>query len=273
MFSLEHSRAFERNQKLETHVSSATLHIIKVGSSSLLKEGEVFYPVFQQIANQCIALRQRGDQFVIVTSGAMAAVRSHSDHNRKRKDLALEGQQIIQDAWQRVFEDCIFLYARDDNLQELPTLVNRARDSGTVIVNGDDSDEESIHSIVRDNDELACFLATELKASHLTYLTDAPGVLDAVGQRFKSLSSLEALTLGKLLDGHGSSMGTGGIASKLACAARAASLGIQVVIDSSASESSVIDAANGNLSGTRIVDDLLTDESLEKRGTVTIENF
>lgn len=98
-----------------------------------------------------------------------------------------------------------------------------------------------------DNDQLAAMVTPLVHADLLVLLTDVPGVLDAEGRTIPTMDADQQLVLRKP---EGVSVGTGGIASKVSAADKAAHAGAHVVIARATEPDVLLRILSGEVVGT-----------------------
>jgi glutamate 5-kinase len=222
--------------------------VVKVGSSSVT-EGTV-----ARLCAEVAAARAEGHTVVVVTSGAISAgwAALHPDGRRQRpadpavlQAVSAVGQHRLMRMWQdgldpfgalagQVLLAPLDFVHRTQYLHARGTLRHLV-DLGVVpVVNENDAvaDEEIRFG---DNDRLAALVAHLVGAQLLVLLTDAPGLLTADPRRDREASLIEEVVeidqeLERLAGGPGSTVGSGGMASKLAAAKIATWSGVRTVI-------------------------------------------
>ncbi|MBF0177975.1 MAG: glutamate 5-kinase [Magnetococcales bacterium] len=226
--------------------------VVKIGSNLLTAGGSTLDQAW--IAARCReveALIQEGRQVVIVTSGAVAAGRPRLNLGRplislrEKQAAAAAGQGFLMRCYEEAFASLgrhvgQILLTRDDVAHRRRYL--NARDTletllqlGLVpIVNENDS---VVVAEIRfgDNDTLAALVAGLIQADLLILLSDVDGLCDA-NPRFdataRRIPLVERVTpeLEALAGGAGTSVGSGGMATKLRAARKAARSGCRTVL-------------------------------------------
>lgn len=246
-----------RQEKAQA-LARARVVVIKVGSAVLTDAQGLSTPVLESLARQMAALRTAPDgherRLVLVSSGAVAAgravLRAHGHSGETsglsaRQAAAAVGQGQLMRAWDEVFRAYDFptsqvLLTRDD-LRARQRFLNARNtfaelmDWGVLpIVN--ENDTVSVSELkFGDNDCLASLLVNLIGAALYINLTSAPGVYAANPQEVPDAGILECvedvagLDLGRMCGGK-TSVGTGGMYSKLQAARRAAQLGVPTLI-------------------------------------------
>ena len=205
-------------------------------------------------ASDAAASTQGSRRLVLVSSGAVAAGRAAlSSRGRAvettglaaRQAAAAVGQGQLMQTWDKVFlphgmPTAQVLLTRDDLrarqrfLNARNTFAELLQWSVLPIVN--ENDTVSISELkFGDNDCLASLLVNLVEADLFINLTSSSGVLAADPQKYPDAPILDhiddvaALDLGQLCGGK-TSVGTGGMYSKLLAARRAAQLGVPTLI-------------------------------------------
>lgn len=225
--------------------------VVKVGSNLIAPGGlrtstRHLLPIARFVADAADA----GREVVIVSSGAVAAGRAvlgaaaGNSSIGVRQALAAIGQPRMFETWARLIDrPCAQVLLARDDLQNRRRFVNAKNtlrallELGSVpIVNENDS--VAVDELrVGDNDNLAAHVAVLVEADLLVILSDVAGVFDAdprtnpSAQLIPRLPRIDEAVLA-LAGGAGSSVGTGGMRTKLEAAMKAAASGIATVIAS-----------------------------------------
>ena len=216
--------------------------VVKVGSSSVTPE------TVSRLCGELAAAHAAGHTIVVVSSGAIAVGWDILDRGTQRPSdpavlqaVSAVGQHRLMRMWQDGFEPHGVLAGqvllapldfvhRTQYLHARGTLRHLAALGVVPVVNENDAvaDEEIRFS---DNDRLAALVAHLVGAQLLVLLTDTPGLLTADPRRDTEASLIEEVVeidqqLERLAGGPGSSVGSGGMASKLAAAITAGRFGM-----------------------------------------------
>lgn len=246
-------------------LAQARLIIIKIGSAVLTDREGLCTPVLENIAAQMAALRAGlgmdevpadgpARRLILVSSAAVAAGRAtlarHGRHFEvvglaARQAAAAVGQGQLMRAWDRAFAPhglptAQVLLTRDD-LRARQRFLN-ARNTFAELLQWDvlpivnENDTVSVAELkFGDNDCLSSLLVNLTGADLFINLTSAPGVLsgnpdeDPGAGVLSCVEDVASLDLGRLCGGK-TSVGTGGMYSKLTAARRAAQLGVPTLI-------------------------------------------
>jgi glutamate 5-kinase len=235
-------------------VARARRLVVKVGSSSLTDVGGGALDEQRLIALVDVLAKRRltGQQVVLVSSGAIAAGIAPLGLTRRPWDLATQqaaasvGQGALVAAYQRAFGahgltvGQVLLTADDVTRRSHYTNARRTLDRllelGIVpIVN--ENDTVATHEIrFGDNDRLASLVAHLVNADGLVLLTDVDALYDGPPSRPGTKrvptvvggAGLDAIAIG----GTGSSVGSGGMVTKVEAASIANAAGITTVLTS-----------------------------------------
>lgn len=220
--------------------------VIKVGTSLIAPGGQIDVNLLRGVVDQLDLGR---NEYLIVTSGAIAAGMSSLSLGKRPTDVprmqacAAIGQSRLMHTYERLFfgkkvvaqlllsSDDFTSPARYRNLQN--ALAQLLKLGVVPIINENDSvSVRELEGAFGDNDELSSLLATAVKADWLLLLTNVDGFLIANGRKKSRLqkvirrvtAALEAQCSGT------SSLGRGGMLSKLRAAKLASEAGVHVAI-------------------------------------------
>ena len=248
--------------------------VVKIGSSSLTNNnGEIDQQKFQDHIHAIAKLKQAGHDVLIVSSGAVATgfkklgYRSRPVALKGKQAAAAVGQSLLIQSYIEQFSTygmvpAQILLTRTDfsnkeryknAYQTLSELIDRGI---LPIIN--ENDTVSVEELTfGDNDMLSALVSGLVHADQLIILTDINGLYTDNPNRnpeAKKFDYLEDVT-DELLDmagGAGSSVGTGGMKSKLYAAKTALSLGVKVFIGKGKGEMKLLEILKGEGDGTYI---------------------
>ncbi|HEY2661011.1 MAG TPA: glutamate 5-kinase [Caulobacteraceae bacterium] len=238
-----------------TSLATARRIVVKVGSALLIdpRTADADRAWLASLAADAARLKARGQQLLIVSSGAVALGRKRLGLTRRRLDLpqkqaaAAAGQSLLMHAWEEAFapHDIIaaqVLLTRDDTETRRRWLNARATvetllSLGVVpVVNENDTvvTEEIRYG---DNDRLAARVAQMIGADLLVLLSDVDGLYtadprgDPTAQHIPVVSEMSA-EIDAMAGGANATagVGTGGMATKLMAARIAAGAGCATLI-------------------------------------------
>jgi len=239
----------------EKMLSSAHTIVVKVGSAVLTAPEGLRLSVLYNLVEQLARLASSGRRVCLVSSGAVAAGRtalagrnSSADGLSGKQALAAIGQGRLMREYEHAFASqglvCAQVLLTRDDLRSRTRFLNARNtfmqllDWGVVpIVN--ENDTVAVHDLkFGDNDQLASLLLNLVEGDLYVNLTSADGVLAADPQKaapgevipfLESIDDIAHLDIDALCGGK-TSVGTGGMQSKLMAARRAAQLGVPTLI-------------------------------------------
>ncbi|HET9957258.1 MAG TPA: glutamate 5-kinase [Polyangiaceae bacterium] len=213
--------------------------VVKIGSRSLIHDGELIRRLSQQVAE----LAGQGRSVIVVSSGAIALGCRRLGYRSKPKELArlqaaaATGQSVLMRRYDEAFGELGLTAAQvlltHADLADRERL-NNARETFAALLEAsaipvvNENDTVSTEEIrFGDNDQLASMVVPLVSADALVLLTDVEGVLDGSGRRIPIMTGAEKL---ELIGERRERVGTGGIQSKVDAARKAAQSGASVVI-------------------------------------------
>ncbi|MFD2599969.1 glutamate 5-kinase [Sphingobacterium corticis] len=232
--------------------------VIKFGSAAVTNQlGDVDERIILEIARQTAVLQEKYN-IVLVSSGAVAAGKRFLPKYRgtlsERKAAAAIGNPRLLQTYATYFKPFQIALAqslcerqhfanRDQFLQLKNTYETLWRNNIIPIANENDvvSNQQLKFS---DNDELATLIAVGFGAEKLLFSTSVSGVLDKDGVVVSEIKKVDSDVLG-LARTDKSSVGLGGMTSKLNFARLASQMGIESVIFSMKTEDGLLKAMKG----------------------------
>lgn len=222
--------------------------VVKVGSALIAPDGmQCSAKYLLAIARFITESRLQGKQVVLVSSGSVAAGRSnvvtnHAPSIAEKQAMAAIGQTRMMANWARFFDfPCAQILLTYDDLHNRTRYVNiqntlrelLAREALPVV---NENDSVAVNELkVGDNDNLAAYTALVSQADTLIICSDIDGLYTADPRKHKDATLIEevkAITpeIHQLAGGAGSSVGTGGMKTKLEAAEKCSTSGIQTLI-------------------------------------------
>ena len=258
-------------QTTRQSVADARRWVIKIGSAVLTDNGQGLSGTFiAQLAQDVVSLRARGCEVILVSSGAVAAGLARLGISERPSALdelqaaAAVGQSSLVQAYEAAFAPAGFLCAqillshddvksRDRYLNARATLQTLLSQGVIPIVNENDT---VVTDEIRfgDNDTLAALVANLIDADALLMLTDQQGLFDADPRAHLDAKLVEETdahnTALDAMVSEGSTLGRGGMVSKLRAARLAARSGTVSIIADGRDPRSVSGATQGLAVGT-----------------------
>ena len=215
--------------------------VVKIGSSTLARDEHAH----GRLAKAVRALHEEKKSVVLVSSGAIALGTRKLGYKGRPKEMAKlqaaasAGQSLLMRAYEEAFAKEGLSVAQV--LLTHADLAERARANNARAALGalldakcvpilNENDAVAVEEIkFGDNDELSAMVTPLVAADVLILLSDVAGLLDAVGKRVSVVRDVATEAL-PLVRAKKSSVGTGGMASKIEAARRATLAGAHVVI-------------------------------------------
>ncbi|SOD74740.1 glutamate 5-kinase [Jatrophihabitans sp. GAS493] len=248
-------------------IAAAARSVVKVGSSSLTSAGRLEPSRLDALVDALAARRASGQQVVLVSSGAIAAGIAPLGLRSRPRDLATQqaaasvGQLLLVERYAASFArhglqvGQVLLTA--DDLHRRGHYRNASRTLERLLALGvipivNENDTVATHEIrFGDNDRLAALVAHLVHADALVLLSDVDGLYTGDPRRPDSKlindvfgpQDLREVSIG----GTGSSVGTGGMTTKIEAAAIATGSGIAVLLAGASYVSSALRGEGGTL--------------------------
>ncbi|PIT16184.1 glutamate 5-kinase [Snodgrassella alvi] len=251
--------------------------VVKVGSSLVTNGGHgVDQNILNNWAQQIAQLRSRGIQVVLVSSGAIAEGMKRLGWQVRPKAInelqaaAAVGQMGLAQAYEIAFESLRIQTAQilltHDDLSHRTRYLNARSTIRTLLEQGvvpiiNENDSVTIDEIkLGDNDTLGALVTNLIEADILIILTDQDGLYDRdprqhINARFIHKIAANHPGLESMAGGAGSSVGTGGMYTKVLAARRAALSGAATCIANGHADNVLLHLLNGNKVGTLFTPD------------------
>jgi glutamate 5-kinase len=261
---------------MRNKLKNARRWVIKVGSSLVTNNGlGLDKGAIAHWAEQLVAMQQSGAQVVLVSSGAVAegvarlGLKSRPKAVHLQQAAAAVGQMGLVQAYESCFMQhgvhaAQILLSHEDlsdrtrYLNTRSTLATLLQMAVVPVVNENDT-VATAELCFGDNDTLAALVANLINADVLVVLTDQHGLYSADPRHNSdaeliSLGSAKDSELAKLA-GTGSSLGRGGMQTKLSAAKLADRSGTSTIIANGAVEDILLKLRSGDDIGTLLVAD------------------
>lgn len=229
--------------------------VLKVGSALIAPEGNGCSSRYLlSIAHFIVRCRAMGKQVVLVSSGSVAAGRTLFDNEGEttvalKKAMAAAGQMEMMAAWDKLFDfPTAQLLLTQNDLQDhdkytsiRETIFELLDNNFLPIVNENDA-VTTDDSKVGDNDNLSAMIASAVEANALIICSDVNGLYTKDPFKYddaeliKDVPQIDEAVL-NMAGGVSSSVGTGGMRTKLEAAQKATSNGILTFILNGLNES------------------------------------
>ena len=256
-------------------VKNAQRIVVKVGSSLVTADGRgLDHAALARWAGQIAILAEQGKQVVLVSSGAIAegiarlgwSKRPHAINQLQA--AAAVGQMGLVQAYESIFRThglhAAQVLLTHEDLSDRTRYLNARSTLRTLlelrvvpIINENDTvatDEIRLG----DNDTLGALVTNLIEADCLIILTDQTGLFTADPRQDTSATLVAEAHAGdpeleRMAGGAGSSVGTGGMLTKILAAKRAARSGAHTVICSGHEDQVLLRLAAGEAIGTQLI--------------------
>ncbi len=234
-------------------ISSKKRIVIKVGTSTLThKTGNVNIRLVENLVKTIADIKNSGKEIVLVTSGAIGLGMAKLGLSARPKDTTAKqacasvGQTELMNLYERFFADYNITVAqvlltkyvlRDEQKGHVENALEKIIEYGVIpIVNENDVvaiDELELE--VGENDSLSAMVATLVKADLLIIMSDIDGLYDSDPRSNPEAKLIECVAditpeIEAIAGGAGSSLGTGGMATKIRAGKIAMANGIDMII-------------------------------------------
>lgn len=263
-----------KSSEFKSLVANAAVIVVKVGSSLVTNNGNgLDKAAIAAWATQIAALAQQGKQIVLVSSGAVAEGMQRLGW--KKRPTAVNELQAAAAVGQmglvQMYESCFAKHQlhtaqvllTHDDLADRKRYLNARTTLRTLldmkvipIINENDT---VVTDEIRfgDNDTLGSLVANLIEADTLIILTDQQGLYSADPRsnpdaKFINFARAGDVALEQMAGGAGSSIGTGGMLTKILAAKRAARSGAHTVIASGREKNVLVRLSAGEAIGTHL---------------------
>lgn len=249
--------------------------VVKVGTSTLAHAtGRLNIRRVEQLCKVLSDLKNAGHELVLVSSGAIGmgvgklGLRERPQDMPSKQAAAAIGQCELMYVYDKLFSEYhhtvaqILLTGSDiHNEQRSENFHNtlfRLLELGALPILNENDTIATEEIVIGDNDTLAAIVAVSVQADLLILLSDIDGLYTADPRTDKNaqlISTVEEITpeLLAAAGGSGSSLGTGGMATKLHAAQTVNAAGIDMVIASGADPNILYRIAANEAAGTRFL--------------------
>jgi glutamate 5-kinase len=256
-------------------IQSAHRLVVKVGSSLVTNEGRgLDHVALARWAAEIAELRRLGKDVVLVSSGAVAEGVARLGWSEKPKSIhekqaaAAVGQMGLCQAYESAFRQhglktAQVLLTHEDMADRTRYLNARSTlltllSLGVVPIINENDTVVTAEIKFGDNDTLGALVTNLIEGDALVILTDQQGLYTADPRRDPAAKLIDEAVAGTaeleaMAGGAGSSVGTGGMFTKVIAAKRAARSGAATIIASGREANVLTRLANGEAIGTQLV--------------------
>ena len=250
--------------------------VIKVGTSTLTYDnGNINLTRIEKLTRVLSDLMNSGKEVVLVSSGAVGVgvnkikLKEKPKSIKEKQAAAAVGQCELMHIYSKFFGEYSHIVGQvlltrdvveDDHIREnvVNTFETLLENKIIPIVNENDTVAiDEIENIVRfgDNDNLSAIVSVLIDADLLIILSDIDGFYDSnpkENPNAKLIKQIDEITeeIEACAGGAGSSLGTGGMATKIAAARKATDAGVNMVLANGEEPSIISDILSGEEVGT-----------------------
>jgi glutamate 5-kinase len=246
---------------------------IKVGTSTLAHStGHLNIRHVEELCKVLSDLKNAGHEMILVSSGAIGMGVGKLSLKEKPQDMptkqaaAAVGQCELMYTYDKLFSEYNHTVAQilltgldlEDNerYHNIQNTMNRLLELNVLPVINENDTVSTQEIAVGDNDTLGAIVAVSMKADMLILLSDIDGLYTNDPHKDENAELISLVTeitpeIEALGGGKGSSLGTGGMATKLNAAKLCLSKGTEMVIANGANPSVLYDIVDGKKIGTR----------------------
>ncbi len=247
--------------------------VVKVGTSTLAhKTGRINIRRVEKLCKVLSDLKNQGHEIVLVSSGAIGMGLGKLSISKKPDDIptkqaaAAVGQCELMYTYDKLFSEYrhtvaqILVTGADVNnkkhKENIQNTLFRLLELGALPVINENDTVETEEIVIGDNDTLGAVIAETVNADILIILSDIDGLYDKDPHKETDAKLIEKVTqitpeIIALGGGSGSTLGTGGMATKLKAAKICMDADIDMVIANGENPSVLYDVADGKLVGTK----------------------
>ncbi|MBQ9761371.1 MAG: glutamate 5-kinase [Clostridia bacterium] len=249
--------------------------VVKVGTSTLAyPTGHMNIRRVEELCRVLSDLKNAGYEIILVSSGAIGmgigklSLKERPTDIPTKQAAAAVGQCELMYTYDRLFQNYNHTVAQilltgsdfrhEDRYQNFRNTIHRLLELGALPVINENDTIATEEIKVGDNDTLSAVVATGVEADLLVLLSDIDGLYTADPHKdpnAKLIPRVDALNddIMSLGGGEGSSLGTGGMKTKLHAAEICMNAGCDMVIMNGADPSLLYDLFDGREVGTRFV--------------------
>lgn len=245
--------------------------VVKIGTSTLAHAtGKLNIKRTGELCRVISDLKNAGHEMILVSSGAIGMGVGKLGLSEKPKDIptkqaaAAVGQCELMYTYDRLFTEYnhtvaqILLtgadFSAEDRHENFNNTMSRLLDLKALPIINENDTIATEEIKVGDNDTLSAYVAVSVKADLLIILSDVDGLYSADPHKDKNAKRIERVhgmpeELFSLAGGEGSSLGTGGMKTKLRAAQICTKAGCDLVIASGANAEILYDIVDGKTGG------------------------
>ncbi len=249
--------------------------VVKVGTSTLAySTGHLNIRHMESLCKVLSDIKNAGYEIIVVSSGAVGMGMGKLSLGARPKDLALKqaaaavGQCELMYTYDKLFSEYnhtvaqLLLTADDindkDRNQNFVNTILKLLEMGVIPIINENDTVAVNELVIGDNDTLGAIVAKNIDADLLILLSDIDGLFTSDPHKdndAKLIPVIEQITpeIEQLAGGAGSSVGTGGMVTKISAAKIATTAGCDMIIANGQDPNLLYDIIDGKNIGTRFL--------------------
>ncbi len=250
--------------------------VIKIGTSTLAHStGHLNIKRVEEICKVISDIKNAGNQVIMVSSGAIGMGVGKLGLKERPKDIptkqaaAAVGQCELMYIYDKLFSEynhtvAQLLITGDDvenkeRYQNFSNTLNRLMELQVIPIINENDTISTKEIVIGDNDTLAAIVAASVKADLLILLSDIDGLYTSDPHKNDDAKLIPVVnkideSIIALAGGIGSSLGTGGMQTKIHAAQRCFNAGCDMVITNGNKPMNIYDIIDGKNVGTRFTE-------------------
>ncbi len=247
--------------------------VVKVGTSTLAHStGNINIRHVEELCKVMSDLKNAGHEMILVSSGAIGMGMGKLSLKERPQDMptkqaaAAVGQCELMYAYDKLFSEYNHTVAQilvtgldledGERYKNIQNTINRLLEMGALPIINENDTVSTAEISVGDNDTLGAIVSVSLNADLLILLSDIDGLYTSDPHKDENAQLISLVTkitpeIAALAGGKGSSLGTGGMATKIGAAEVCMKSGTEMVIANGSNPYVLYDIVEGKNIGTR----------------------
>lgn len=252
--------------------------VIKIGTSTLAHQtGHLNIKRVEEICKVISDIKNAGNQVIMISSGAIGmgvgklGLKERPTDIPTKQAAAAVGQCELMYIYDKLFSEynhtvAQLLITGDDvenqeRYQNFSNTLNRLIELNVIPIINENDTVSTKEIVIGDNDTLAAIVATSVKADLLILLSDIDGLYTSDPHKNKDAKLIPVVnkideSIIALAGGIGSSLGTGGMQTKIHAAQMCFEAGCDMVITNGSKPMDIYDIIDGKSVGTKFTEKL-----------------
>lgn len=251
--------------------------VVKVGTSTLAyKTGNLNIKRVENLCKVLSDLKNSGHEIILVTSGAVGmgvgklSLPGRPEDIPTRQAAAAVGQCELMYTYDKLFSEYNHTVAQillvgldienETRRQNFKNTLSKLLEMNVLPIINENDTVSTEEIIIGDNDTLSSIVASTIDADLLVLLSDIDGLYDKDPRSYSNARLIDTVheitpEIFALAGGKGSSLGTGGMATKVKAAKTVNACGIDMIIANGKNPEILYDIADGKSVGTKFLAD------------------